>query len=271
MRQWLTATMNAYDYMTVCVDDRADEDKLLAFQLLELERKSIIVRGFVDASEEAELQGLYVVSYEPLEIWGGGAGQRSEPKALDTFVLQSPEKTDILTLCGGLAGRQGICVWQARTSDVDGCVELFDRQRLIDRRMDLMTTHTPVLALTDALAEKGFVGVQHALHHRVGVLEYDSRLLSGRRAYLQCVLRTSDLAAKGIQEFASAGSGAYFEALLRGKGVVRPGLPAAAYKRLLADDAGDELAAAAERRAGGDRRLPSPVCARPDHHDAHLC
>lgn len=261
MRQWLTATMNAYDYMTVCVDSRLGEDKLLVFQLLELERKSIIVRPFVDASDEAELQGLYVVSYQPLELWSGGAEIRPEVERLETFVLQTPAKTDILTLCGGLAGRPGICVWQARTSDVDGCVELYNRQPLIDRRVDLMTSHTPVLALTDALTDKGFVGVQQVVHHRVGVLQYDSRGLSGRRAYLPCVLRTNDLAAKGIKEFASAGCGAYFEALLGGKGAVRPGMPAAAYKRLLAGEAGDDLTVAA-LEVDAPLPLPGPARAR---------
>lgn len=122
---------------------------------------------------------------------------------------------------------------------------LHNRHRLTSRRMDLMSSHTPVLTLTDALGDKGFEGVSRVVRHRVGVLGYDNRCLSGRRAYLQCVLRTRDLATKGIGEFSSVGSGAYFDALLRGKGAVRPGLSAAAYKRLLATETGDELAVVA--------------------------
>lgn len=96
--------------MTVRVDDHEGPGKLLAFQLLDLERKSIIVRPFVDASEEAEMRGLYVVSYQPLEVWSGGVEQGPEVEKLETFTLQSPAKADILTICGGLVGRQRICV-----------------------------------------------------------------------------------------------------------------------------------------------------------------
>lgn len=132
-------------------------------------------------------------------------------------------------------------MWETGESDVSGCVQLRNKLRLADRPFDLMSKQVPVLALADALAERGFVGIGEVVHHTPEVRDYDSRKLHGRRSYLQCVLHFQALMAKGVQAFHSTGSNHFFEALLRGKTAVRPGLPAKAYKRMLALEDGDAL------------------------------
>lgn len=247
LRQWFAAILKPYEYLTLVVPTQHGENTLQAFQLLDLERRNIITRPFVDATETQELEGLYVVSLQPLEIWEGGRVQHLLGRQqLDTFVLEEPTKVDIIAASGGaLESRHFISVWQAKLSDIDGCVELHSPQRLVESRaFDLMGKKPPVLALLDALSAKGFAGVDRAVVHMEGVQEYDRRQLSGRRAYLQCVLHSVVVLTRGVTEFRSTGPASYYEALLRAKGNVVPGLPSAAYKRHLAADEGDALALA---------------------------
>lgn len=166
--------------------------------------------------------------------------------------------------------RRGIRVWEAALSDVEGCVELRNPVPLLARPVDLGSPQAPVLSLLDALGERGFEGVDEVVLHRVGVAHFDRRNICGRRAYLQCVLHMGKLAEKGIDEFRSVGSSAYFAALLHGRSKVRPGLPAMEYRRQLAKERGEELTLAAlgvgeqaTRRRGRAKALPQPPPAPP--------
>lgn len=265
LRQWFAELLKPYDYMSVLSRDHQGEQTIEVFQLLGLERKNIIVRPFIAAEEAAELQGLYVVPLQKLEVWGGGGRSSLRPDMLshiDTFVFEGPTKMDIIaTIGGGLDKRRGIFVWKARTSDVEGCVELFDRELLADRVVDPMSPRAPVLSLLDALSQQAYVGVDALVVHGPGVRQYDRRRLPSRRAYLQCVLRMDDLIARGVSQFSSVGSASFFEALLRSKKAVRPGLPAADYKRLLAIERGDDDALA-DLDARPKPPLPAPPAAR---------
>lgn len=233
----------------------------------------MIVRPFLDAEEEAEIAGLYMISMQPLEVWRC-TSDAAPGGTLDTFVLQEPAKVDILSACGvSVDSRRQVYVWEAGPSDVDGCTELHSKAPLVSRSIDLFGKQAPVLSLLDALDSRGFQAVEEVVYHREGVRHFDGRRLAGRRPYLQCVLYMDKLVAKGIRDFHSAGSGAYFDALLRGKGRPSPGLPALEYKRMLAIDEGDEVALVAllppapKREASGRLATPGrrrePIADRP--------
>lgn len=264
LRQWLAANLRPYDYMTVELQGEDGGRQSFAFQLLDLERKSIIVRPFISTDDEAEMSGLYTVMLQPLEVWGGRAGATRQMGAttMDVFVLQDPCKADIVGACGTtMQSRSSITVWQTRNSDVDGCCELYGPERILDRPVDLMGAQVPVLSLLDALGGKGFKAVEETVEHKMGVLAYDCRRVTGRRSYLQCVLHMGRLAAKGVHSFRSNGTMAFFSALLHCKSPVRPGLSAQAYKRLLAAEQGDEDALAALADADDEQlvRLALPA------------
>lgn len=245
LRQWLVAYLEPYTYMTIPVQgEDGDQAVVHAFQLLDLERKSIILRPFVDADDEAELQGLYNISVQPLELWRRpDEAMMANAQSLETFVFQPPTKIDLITALGGAkagcARRPTILTWQARQSDVEGCVEMHTPVALGSQPVDLMSKGVPVLALLDTMCERGFVGVDRVVRHKQGVMEFDRRRIAGRRSYLQCVLHADKIAAKGVADFPSNGPIAYFEALLFGKTAVRPGLPATVYKQLMAKDGAD--------------------------------
>lgn len=266
LREFFAATMEPLQYFTLPVVGEAGDALLHAFQLLDVERKNMVVRPFLDEDERAELSGLYTVTVQPLELWSAW-GRRREgrqaPPTLDCFPLLEPCKMDLITACGARAeGRRGILMWETRQSDVEACVELYNRQSLTSLKVDLMSSTASVLSLLDILAARGFRGVDEQVTHRQGCLVFDQRCLTGRRAYLQCVVHTQQIFDKNIDEFSSSGSQAYFLALLRGKSRVEPGLPALAYQRLLAIERGEDPALVDEKykpRPPRPRALPAPA------------
>lgn len=237
LRQWLAATLKQYEYLSMVIVGEGGGRTLQAFQLLDLERRSMIVRPFVDADEAAQLQGLYMVSMQPLELWN--PPPTVDCDSLESFVLQDPQKVDILTAIGGVAsGRGDLYAWEPMESDIDGCMTLAHKTRLTDRHLDLMSASAPVLSLLDALHAKGFTGVGAVVVHDEGTRQYDSRRLPGRRTYLQCALHFDRLKAKGVDSFRSVGPAAYFTALLHAKVYVRPGLTGSEYKALMQREQG---------------------------------
>lgn len=249
LRQWYASFLHRYEHISLQVVGEEGGRHLQAFQILDVERRSIIARAYLDADDQAELEGLYVASMQPLELWHGGATAEAaaeRPSALQAFVLLEPMKVDIIAACGvSLQSRAGVLAWQSRMSDIEGCTELFGSERLVDRRVDLLGKQVPVLCLLDALGGRGFTGIAEIVRHSAGCKYFDNRRICGRRAYLQCVLHQEALQAKGVLEFRSTGPNSYFDALLRSKKSVRLGLTALEYKKMIAMEDGDELAIAA--------------------------
>lgn len=263
MRQWFASFLQRYEYITLRV--RADDGGLtfVVFQVLDLERKSLVVRPYVGNEEAAELDGLYTVSVQPLEVWCPQPGAVEPGETLEVFLFHEPKKIDVITLTGALTeGRRGIYAWKAHLSDVEGCTHPHGKEILANRSVDLLGSSVPVLCLLDALRQKGFVGIDQVVCHTAGCLEFDRRQVAGRRAYLQCVLHMEKVLARGVAEFRSVGPISYFLALLHGKRVVRPGLSALAYRKMLAEDRGDELeVVACEGRAKRRRTEKGPPVA----------
>lgn len=258
LRQWFSTVLRPYEHLTLRV---VGEDGMLhhqAFQFLDLERHNMIVRPFMDKDQQAEEEGLYTVTMQPLQLWRQGDLQQL-PETLDAFAVDDPLKVDIITAVGVSDDcRQGIVAWKARQSDVEGCVELHAKEPLLARPVNFMCKKVPVLSLLDELHSRGFVGVEEVVNHTADVAHYDRRRASGRRPYFQCVLHMDALAKKGVLSFHSVGSNAYFEALLRGKGQVRTGLPALEYRRMLASEGGDDLAVASLAVANRPKRKRAP-------------
>ena len=250
MRQWLSCVLTRYAYVTFrMVAEDGSGYCYQAFQVLDLERRNIVIRPFMDMDEQAEQEGLYIVTLQPLQIWREDDLQQL-PETLETFIVHDPVKVDVITAIGISADSRS-AVWGARLSDIEGCTQLHDKELLVSRPVDLMGSRVPVLSLLDELQVRGFTGIDEVVHHRQDLLSYDRRRPSGRRSYFQCVLHTGALAQRGVLEFHSSGSNAYFEALLRSKRKVRAGLLAIEYRRMLAIERGDDLALAALAAAGG--------------------
>lgn len=200
---------------------------------------------------------------QPLELWSGASAEGCTGAVLETFVFLDPMKFDVLAACGAaMDNRRGVLAWKTKVSDLEGCTQLYASERLVDRKVDLLAKDVAVLSLLDAMAEQGFQGVDEIVCHTADCRLFDRRKPNSRRAYFQCVLHFGSLAAKGITEFRSTGTNSYFEALLRGRSAVKPGLSKLEYKKIVARDLGDELALAAlstqERQAGRRRPKAAP-------------
>ena len=183
------------------------------------------------------MEGSYVCSIQPLEIWGGGFAPQDmlNKHSLETFVIEDPLKADIITIKGARVTRwKDIKVWQSEQSDVEGCLTVHTPISLSARRTSVLDSNAPVLQLIDRLVEAGFVPqAREAVHRPESPLVFDNRLPAARRAYFQCVLERGKLWPKGVTDFDSLGSQAYYKALMGCKDPVRTGLTAVEYKRLL--------------------------------------
>lgn len=117
------------------------------------------------------------------------------------------------------------------------------------------------------------MGCDDKVQHNMSSKNYDQRRLVGRRAYLQCVLFVQHIIDKGINDFSSVGTQAYFDALLRSKKPVQPGLQAQQYRKMLAMEKDEEdpeacAALALADEEGAPRRrcpaLPAPSSRAPE-------
>lgn len=143
LRQWLAALLKPYGYMTLPVIGEGGGRDFMAFQLLDIVRKSIIVRPFVSADDLAEMSGLYTAKVQPLEVFRAStvAENLDTVLVMDTFVMSDPCHVDISTACGGAsAARKDMVVWQARQSDLEGCIELHSRKPLNHRPVDALSS-----------------------------------------------------------------------------------------------------------------------------------
>lgn len=95
--QWYHAALSSYDYMTLPTRGEDGGLVLQAFQVLDVERRNLIVRPFLNVGEACDVKGLYTIAWQPLEVWGCA---NTSVGTLETFSLEEPSKIDILTACG---------------------------------------------------------------------------------------------------------------------------------------------------------------------------
>ena len=235
LRQLIAATLNPHDFVSMPTRDA--ENPLCVFQLLDFERRNIVMEPFISDDERQRAEGLYTCSIQPLEVWGStDGGDLVASRELDTFVVSDPGKRDLVAALGAtVASWKNIKVWESRESDVEGCLALHSPTFLCDRRLDVLSPTVPVLQLLEQLKLAGFAPKnRHTEHTPDGDLHFDCRRPAGRRCYYQCLLMRAQLWQKGVTQFDSQGIQAYYKALMGCKAAVAKGLKATEYDRMLA-------------------------------------
>ena len=153
--------------------------------------------------------------------------------------MEDPSVIDLLLVCGSsIVARSRVKIWDVQESDVVACVGLV-RPRFTSHSLPLDSPRVPVLSLIEELLRRSFIGVSRAVDHRPGVVLFDTRKASSRRLYLQCVLSLDAIWAKGVVNFSSNKSAAFFEYMLKSRGPIDMNMKAKAYKRKLALEGGN--------------------------------
>lgn len=268
MRQWLSASLERYSYISAPVIGEDGHFTHMFFQILSTEHRQLYVRTFQGVEEQDAGDGLYTISAQPLSRFRAPITNPEDGPGMEAevFIFTEPVAVDILGVCGGgVASRHHWHVWSHEASDLAGCVALRSPRKLAPR-MALSDSGAPVLALCDELRSQGFDEVRGKVTHEPGGSKhFDCRGLPSKRTYLQCVLESPQLFAAGVESFTSGHSGMYYKVLLKTKRPVDPKLSAKELKRALATAEGDTVALAAlsagalvpvGRRAQGSAPLP---------------
>ena len=206
LREWLEIAIKPADIVSVQRQD--DKEPIVAFQILELSRRIIVVKTYDQHESSAHLWNV-----QQLEIWRGPGYQR-EPLELETFTVESTGRVDFLDWMGSAwANRERCRLWKPKVSDLEGC-RCYDSPRKLQVELPLSSPRVPVLTLLDALTEKEYVGVMRKHEHMPGGASiFDARRPS--RAYLQVVLASEWLFAQGTVVFMSQKSKSYYCLLLK--------------------------------------------------------
>ena len=221
------------------------------YQILDVERRNITLKPFVDDEDKEHMSSLYLATVQPFDIWGPiPSPDHDDQQCLEAFVIEEPCKLDVISLFGAdlLLWRQ-LRVWKSKESDVEGCITLYGSSPLAARKFSVLDSTIPVLMLIDLLQEAGFEPVEEALVHTPDSrLAFDRRSPASRRLYYQCLLVRATLWEKGVVDIHSNGSQADFKALVGCRRPVRHGLKAADYRKMLAESEGDVVALALQGR-----------------------
>lgn len=238
-RQFLSAVLKAQSFVSVPVQNEEGESVSQFFQILAVDSKAILINTFMAPGDEDQGDLLFSASVQPLERWRPTCVKLSaDSPAQEVFVYHEPCTVDILQICGGLKNRGEWLRWEARQSDVDGCVSLIAPRQLTPD-MELSAPTIPVVCLLDALRAQGFSEVaRKVLHSSATDKVFDIRSISSKRKYLQCVLASAELLPK-VKEFPSGEPGGFYALMLHTQEPVTPGLGEKMYQKLLAEATGD--------------------------------
>lgn len=154
------------------------------------------------------------------------------------------------------------CNWEAKLSDVAGCLSLHMPHPLAPD-LPLSDKSIPVLCLLDALQSNGFEGVGQKIWHKdASSNTYDNRNLSAKRTYLQCVLSSAELLPL-VREFPSGEPSSFYEALQLTRRPLAPALGDATYKRIVAEAGGDVVELAALQQEHAPPQVRAALCDAP--------
>lgn len=236
MRQYLAIALEAPCFISVPAASEDSGRTEEFFQVLALQSRSVFVRTYEAAEDDKPEQGAYLIFVQPYEQWrpndelSGAVPGREQ----DIFDIEEPILVDAIDVCGGMGQRRQFVKWQATTSDVEGCLRLMSPE-VLRPKLPLTSPDILVLALVDALKERGCEGVsQRCFHSNADQKTFDARDLPSRRSYLQCVLALPELLSAGVASFVSGQPSAYYVLLLRDKQTIPPNLGAKEYRRRLA-------------------------------------
>ena len=179
---------------------------------------------------------------------------------LDVFVVEDPEKLDLVHICGTDPSIRGAILRRERQeSDVEGCIALVNGQP-IEPGVPLGSPRIPILSLLDALEHNGFEPEQHVVTHSNGGRKaYDARDPMGKRAYYQCVIAGSQLFQKGAQPYKSNRPQAFYKLLLRDQAKAEAKLKAIECEKLVWAAERSVKLDALEARAPKRPRVELPV------------
>ena len=148
---------------------------------------------------------------------------------LHVLAVQEPEVLSMsaFTYGHGISLRDLIREWTSSSSCFAGCVRLVDPVA-VRATCPLDSKQVPVLALTDELALRECEGVARLVLHRPseGHTIYDNRKVASKREYLKCVLSQADIWKKGVTEFPSNSTAAWYRLLLASPDPIEAGLSA---------------------------------------------
>ena len=269
MRQYLAESLELNGNYTIRVPspDDPEVDELVAFQILSMEHRPMLISTFEDDTTE---KGLFNVGIQIFEIWRAPrlVGD-SCPKELDVFIFEDPVATDLLAMAAdSLLDRSRWLQWRTGVSDTEGCI-LFDSPTDVRPKHKMQSDKVPVLSLLDSLAEQGFIGHEVRVWHGDpgATKKYDRRNISRQRRYLQCVLCQDALIAGGMLRFPSGAPQVLYELLLRSRKEVPLGKTAKEYRTLLKSMVGTDINIACLDRPPPAKRLklspPAAVAAAP--------
>ena len=214
MRQYMAAALKLHDLVSLPVRGQDGTVDVKFFQVLSLRSRNIHVETFHEEGDTEPL--LFEIKVQPYEVWGPTAENLNAiGTAAEIYIAEDPRSVDILTCTGTeLENRKYFLKWTAEASDVEGCLHV-GSPCVLAPSVKLGSNNIPVLMLLDVLVARGWRAVSHRVaHSRGAALEYDDRRITGKRAYLQCLLSIDALP---VDEFPSGKPIPYYQLLLKGK------------------------------------------------------
>ena len=211
----------------------ADSDlKLRCFQILHKRRHHVLPEDKASAHRVPDND--WCVQF--LEIWRGHE-RNLDAVSLEVFVLQEPSYASVSDLFGDDADKRShLNVWSVGDSDLDGCLHLC-RPKVMCPELSLKDPSVPVLCLLDAVLANGWWPRMSLVTHTKDSAPrvFDARHLAQRRSYLQAVLSSVALFEKGVVQFRSARTAAYYQWLLRSPGDVKESITCIEARKLVAE------------------------------------
>ena len=227
--QWIIDAVQRYDYVSIPSTTKCKEVAAV-MQILSIDEKTITIPSLGNSgySRGWNVQSFEVVNHQDLPL---------DPKQLDIFIVDDPVCINLEALLSTLQPvRSSIRIWaDQQLSDIEGCISL-ESPTFAKPLSALSDPSVPILALVDAMDEAGWVGTPKQVRHSaLSGLIYDNRKLGTKRAYLQCALGSKTLFDKGQVDFKSQQSAAYYLAVMRDPGNIKPGLAAKDYQAVTKD------------------------------------
>jgi hypothetical protein len=259
MVEFLDAAVAEYDTISIATPNADQCFKM--YQVLAKGRRNILIKTF-DSEPVMPVRLCWTV--QPYEVWRGDE-YTSVPDSLDAFVVSESLDVNIVGETGSdAAGRSSILKWKPGESDISGCTS-FGNAAVVKPPQTLGDPKVPVLSLVDALDAAGFIAVQRlVVHSPTSGLFFDSRNLASKRTYLQAVLQSAALWAKGVKSFRSDASSAFYNVLMKS--------PTPISQRLSAKECMDLLKELdpSSVQSMSDEVAPTPAIVRPQPFQA-LC
>jgi hypothetical protein len=261
MRGYFSSALEVSSYISVPVlSDDGTNSFPQAMQVLSLETRNIVTPTWEDYAKEP---GLFRCTVQPLERWSEEL--LSGARVLNVFAVADPIELDLLELIGlDFSVRSNVFAWTVALSDVADCVAMIDPV-VLKPKVALGSPKIPVLCLMDELDFQGWKpSSQTIVHVPSAPLLYDSRGAPSKRHYYQCLLALESLWAKGVLDFKSDLSGAFFNLLLASSTPIEGGLSGKECKRRLALTDERPLKIRALEMAARDAPAPAPLLALVD-------